>query len=137
MSRASQPLVGLPERVGSVRSREPNPSLLLRRKPLPLAPPGDRTLLGALGWAPGTRLEFQENHGLLVVAAAPEAVFSVTAQGFVHVPAVARRWCGLRPGDRVLLVAAPSHDCLVVHPPMGIRSMLAGAYREADGGDQP
>jgi len=45
----------------------------------------DQTVLHALGWAPGTRLDIRETHGLLVIRTHAHGVFSVTNLG--HPPA--------------------------------------------------
>src|SRR5689334_13285665 len=63
----------------------------------------DRSLVRALGWAAGTRLDVHERAGLIVVGASAEGVHCVSDTGFVTVPLTVRRWCRLRTGDRLLL----------------------------------
>jgi bifunctional DNA-binding transcriptional regulator/antitoxin component of YhaV-PrlF toxin-antitoxin module len=96
---------------------------------------GDREVLRRLGWAAGTRLEMREHHGLIVVTADPRGVFRVSGQGFLILPAVVRRWCRLRTGDRVLLVADPDASCLVIHPPASLAVMVSAAHAGAWGGE--
>src|SRR5438105_512226 len=80
----------------------------------------DNMVIRALGWAPGTRLDIHENGGLGLVLADRQGVFSVTGQGHVRLPATVRHWCGLVPGDRVLLAGDPAQGLLVVHPPVAL-----------------
>jgi hypothetical protein len=95
----------------------------------------DRTVLRRLGWCPGTRLDMREDHGLVVVRADPRAVFRVSAQGFLLLPATLRRWCQLADGDRVLLVADPQAAWLVIHPPASVAAMVTAAHTRVWGGE--
>jgi bifunctional DNA-binding transcriptional regulator/antitoxin component of YhaV-PrlF toxin-antitoxin module len=69
------------------------------------------------------------------VAAAPHGVFRVAGQGFLFLPAPVRHWCGLAPGDRVLLVADPGAGWLVVHPPAAVDAMVGAAHEAVWGGE--
>jgi hypothetical protein len=95
----------------------------------------DRSPLEKLGWAPGTRLAMQEEHGMVVVAAAGHGVFRIAAGGFLFLPVTVRRWCGLAPGDQILLVADPAAGWLVVYPPAAIDSMICAAHEALWGGE--
>jgi hypothetical protein len=95
----------------------------------------DRAVVGALGWAPGTRLGIRECGGLVLVTADREGVFSVTGQGHVRLPATVRRWCGLVTGDRVLLAADPARGVLVVHPPAALDAMIGQVHATVLAGD--
>jgi len=95
----------------------------------------DRTIVGALGWAPGTRLGICESGGLVLVTADREGVFSVTGQGHVRLPATVRRWCQLATGDRVLLAADPAQGLLVVHPPAVLDAMIGQLHAAVLAGD--
>ncbi|WP_446215727.1 hypothetical protein [Micromonospora sp. IBHARD004] len=46
----------------------------------------DRTVIRALGWAPGTRLHIREGSGVIVVRLDRQGVFTVTGQGHLHLP---------------------------------------------------
>jgi hypothetical protein len=96
---------------------------------------GDRTTVRALGWPPGTRLDIREQGGLILVTAGQRAVFKVTTQGYLGLPATVRRWCGLTSGDRVLLAADPARGLLVVHPPAALDVMIAQYHAAVLGGD--
>jgi hypothetical protein len=67
----------------------------------------ETTVVRALGWASGTRLDIHESGGFVLVAADRHGVFRLTGQGHVRLPAAVRHWCALVPGDRVLLAADP------------------------------
>lgn|SRR5690606_11463650 len=96
----------------------------------------DVALIRALGWSPERRLDIQESGQLVLVTASPRGVFRVTNQGYVHLPLTVRRWCGLHPGDRVLLVAEPAEGLLVVHPPAALDAMVNGFHATVLGGGQ-
>ncbi len=97
----------------------------------------DRAVVGALGWVSGTRLDIGESGGLLVVRADAHGGFSLTRQGHLRLPATVRRGCGLISGDRVLLVADPARDLLVVYPPAALDDLLAPRHAGLLGGDLP
>jgi len=85
----------------------------------------DRTIMRALGWSAGLRLDIREAVGLLVVHARPDGEFRVTGQGHLRLPALIRRRCGLEPGDRVLLAADPPQRQLVIYPPAVLDDLTA------------
>jgi hypothetical protein len=71
----------------------------------------ETAVINALGWVPGTRLDIRESGGLVLVTASRQGVFSMTGQGYLRLPATVRHWCGLVPGDRVMLAADPADGC--------------------------
>jgi hypothetical protein len=95
----------------------------------------ESAVINALGWAAGTRLHIRENGGLVLVTADQQGVFSMTGQGHLRVPATVRHWCGLVPGDRVLLAADPANGLLVVHPPAALDAMITQFHASVLGGD--
>ncbi|UQS24830.1 AbrB/MazE/SpoVT family DNA-binding domain-containing protein [Amycolatopsis thermalba] len=95
----------------------------------------DRTVLTALSWAPGDRLDIREAHGLLLVRRDDHGVFGVTKQGHLRLPATVRHRCGLVPGDRVLLVTDSKRGLLIVHPPAALDDLLAHRHTEVLDGD--
>ena len=95
----------------------------------------DHVVMTALGWTPGMRWSLREDRGLVLVAADPRGVFSVTRQGHVRLPVAVRRWCALTPGDRVLLVADPEQGALAVFPPAALDAMVSQCHRGLFGGD--
>ncbi|HEU4422753.1 MAG TPA: AbrB/MazE/SpoVT family DNA-binding domain-containing protein [Pilimelia sp.] len=95
----------------------------------------DTTVVRALGWTPGTRLDIHEAAGLVLVAADRQGVFRLTGQGHVRLPATVRHLCALLPGDRVLLAADPDQGLLVVHPPAALDAMITQFHASVWGGD--
>jgi bifunctional DNA-binding transcriptional regulator/antitoxin component of YhaV-PrlF toxin-antitoxin module len=78
-----------------------------------------------MGWAPVTRPGITVIEEFLVVRAQVGGAVSLTKQGHLRLPAPVRHWCGLVPGDRVLLAADPAGGCLIVHPPAALDRMIA------------
>ncbi len=95
----------------------------------------ETTVVRALGWAPGTRLDIHERGGLVLVVADRQGVFTLTGQGYVRLPATVRHWCTLVPGDRVLLAADPDQGLLVVHPPAALDAMITQFHASVLGGE--
>jgi hypothetical protein len=95
----------------------------------------DHAVVAALGWGSGTRLDVHESGGLVLIRADRQGVFSVTGQGHLRLPATVRHWCGLVPGDRVLLAADPDQGLLVVHPPAALDAMVGQFHANVLGGD--
>ncbi|MGP4017582.1 hypothetical protein [Saccharopolyspora sp. 5N708] len=96
----------------------------------------EQSVVNALGWSPGERLQF----GLIsntAIAVQPDAggMFTLARRSHIPLPVTARRWCGLRTGDRVLLAAAPDHGVLVVYTMGALDAMVAGFHASACGGE--
>lgn len=97
----------------------------------------DAAVVPTLGWTLGASLDMQVRDGLVVITPHPDAVFVLSHPWHLRLPAAVRRRCGLRIGDRVLLVADPPAERLVVHSPAAIEAMLASTYTAVlDGGQQ-
>jgi hypothetical protein len=76
---------------------------------------GDRAVIGTLGWELGDRLTLTGAEGVVVVRRDPAGLVVMPAKPYVVIPAVLRRRCGLRPGDRVLLAVFPGEDALAAY----------------------
>ena len=72
----------------------------------------DRAVISALGWSGGDRLTLTADAGVVTARRDPGGMITLPARAYIAIPAPLRRRCGLRPGDRVLLAAAPRHDTL-------------------------
>jgi hypothetical protein len=84
----------------------------------------DRHVTAVLDWDAGTRLNIREHHGLLVVTADPHGVFKPTREGYLRLPADARRAAGLSSGDRVLLTAHVDRQSVTVFPPVALDQLV-------------
>jgi hypothetical protein len=97
----------------------------------------DRSIVRALAWAPGTRLDIRERTGVMVVRAATDGVHRISDRGHLLLPLAARRWCRITTGDRLLLAADPATGLLMVHPLPVLDRLLAEAHAAAAGGGAP
>jgi hypothetical protein len=129
------------------------PLPLARPEPVPSAPEdtvygigrvdasgriADRSVTSALGWSGGDRLTLTAEAGVITARRDPGGMVTLPARAYIAIPAPLRRRCGLQPGDRVLLAAAPGDDtltvyCLAVVDPAirthGVRPPAQGASR--------
>jgi AbrB family looped-hinge helix DNA binding protein len=63
---------------------------------------------------------------------------TLTTRPYVVIPAVLRRRCGLRAGDRVLLAATPREDVLAVYPLSVVDHAIRAQHHLLEvGGGQP
>ncbi len=72
----------------------------------------DRAITRALGWREGDRLTLTASPGIVTARRDPGGMVTVPARACIAIPAVLRRRCGLRAGDRVLLAALPGQHML-------------------------
>ncbi|MBM7863653.1 AbrB/MazE/SpoVT family DNA-binding domain-containing protein [Lentzea nigeriaca] len=84
----------------------------------------DCHVTAALDWNAGTRLNIREHRGLLVVTADPHGLFKLTKEGYLRLPADARRVVGVSSGDRVLLTAHVTRQSVTVFPPVALDELL-------------
>ena len=75
----------------------------------------DRAMTSALGWQPGDRLTLTAAAGVVIARRDPGGMVTMPAKPYLVIPAVLRRRCGLRPGDRVLLAVFPARDALAAY----------------------
>lgn len=148
------PPVHLPQGNGGVRSGLAE--LSLRRAPLPLSALlepregallysvtavdhsgriADRTIIRAMSWHAAIRLDMYEQNGLIVVRPDNRGSHAVSGRGYLPVPSALRQWCGLAAGERVLVVADPVAQVVVLHPPKALDRAVGAAHAAALGGD--
>ncbi|MGK3208596.1 hypothetical protein [Amycolatopsis sp. MEPSY49] len=84
----------------------------------------DRGAVAALGWSPGDRLLITLVRTSVVIRRRSDGVFVMPRKPYVALPAPVRRGCGALAGGRLLLVADPGHDVLIVHPEAAVQAML-------------
>ena len=75
----------------------------------------DQAVSCALDWREGERLTLTASPGVLTARRDPGGMVTVPARACLAIPAVLRRRCGLRAGDRVLLAAVPGQDMLAAY----------------------
>ncbi len=75
----------------------------------------DQAVGCALGWREGDRLTVTASPGVVTARRDPRGMVTVPARACLAIPAVLRRRCGLRAGDRVLLAAVPGQGLLVAY----------------------
>jgi bifunctional DNA-binding transcriptional regulator/antitoxin component of YhaV-PrlF toxin-antitoxin module len=92
-------------------------------------------IVEALRWRPGDKLEIIVSQGTIVIRTSPDGFFSVPHRPRIIIPARARRRCGIRPSDHVLLAAAPGHGIVIVYPRSVVDEMIA-RYHSAYSGTQ-
>ncbi len=112
------------------RSAAGRPLPLARPVPVPPAPEdvvyglgridasgriADRAVIAALGWRGGDRLTLTAEAGVVTARRDPGGMVTLPARAYIAIPAALRRRCGLLPGDRVLLAAAPEAGTLIAY----------------------
>jgi hypothetical protein len=94
----------------------------------------DRSIVRALDWRPGTRLDIREHGGLITIRPAADGVHHIDDRGHLRLPLAARRWCRVATGDRVLLAADPADGVLVAYPLPLLDRLLMDARPARTGG---
>ncbi|WP_337821897.1 hypothetical protein [Amycolatopsis sp. A1MSW2902] len=84
----------------------------------------DLGAVAALGWRPGDRLLITLVKTSAVIRRRSDGAFVMPRKPYVGLPTAVRRACRTVLGSRLLLVAGPSQDVLVVHPEAAVQSML-------------
>lgn len=90
---------------------------------------GDRSLVRALGWLPGTSLKPAVLDDQVIVLTRSTGTAKVTKLGHVRLPAAIRHRCHLRAGDGLLLTTSDGHDLLVVCTAGALDQMLGAHLR--------
>ncbi|MCI2423859.1 AbrB/MazE/SpoVT family DNA-binding domain-containing protein [Saccharopolyspora sp. K220] len=98
-------------------------------------PVSNRSAVRALGWAAGMRLEIRAVSGSVLVHPSEDGLFTLAKQGYMRLPAVARHWCALEVGEKVLLVAEPQRNTLVIHTMSTVESLVTGYHACLFGGE--
>jgi hypothetical protein len=98
----------------------------------------DRAIACALGWREGDRLTLTASPGVVTARRDRGGMVTVPARACLAIPAVLRRRCGLRAGDRVLLAALPGQDMLAALSFAVVDQALRahGMFPPAPGGQQ-
>jgi hypothetical protein len=96
----------------------------------------DQAIALTLGWHEGDRLTLTASPGIVTARRDPRGMVTVPARACLAIPAVLRRRCALRAGDRVLLAAVPGQDVLAAYSFAVVDQALRahGTYPHAPGG---
>ena len=88
-------------------------------------------IINALHWQPGSRLDVILTPRIIVIRAAPDGLFFVPRRPRIIIPSHARRPHGIKPGDHVLIAAAPEYDLVIVYPLSSLDEMIS-RYHSAE-----
>ncbi|MEQ4306294.1 hypothetical protein ABNF97_33775 [Plantactinospora sp. B6F1] len=94
----------------------------------------ERSLLGALRWPAGLRIDIHPHSGMVLVASAQVGQHVVGSRGELPLPASVRQMCAIVPGQPLLLAALVAHDLLVIHPASTVMRLLADLHAQVVGG---
>jgi hypothetical protein len=89
----------------------------------------------ALAWEANTRLAIREQAGVILINADQTGMFRISNDGYLRLPLTVRHWCGLVPGDRVLLATNADDSGLTLYPPARLDALLFPASASASVGD--
>jgi bifunctional DNA-binding transcriptional regulator/antitoxin component of YhaV-PrlF toxin-antitoxin module len=84
-----------------------------------------RSSLAALAWTPGHRVDLRVGADVVVIGSCAAGRQAVGSRGELTLPVSVRTLAGLDIQARVVLVAMPTQDLLIVHPPPLIARLLA------------
>jgi len=90
-------------------------------------------IINALHWQPGSELDVILTPRTIVIRAAPGGLFTVPRRPRIVIPPHARRAHDIKPGNQVLLAAAPDHGLVIVYPLPALDEMIScyhSAHRE-------
>ncbi|WP_327119152.1 hypothetical protein OHB12_12610 [Nocardia sp. NBC_01730] len=89
---------------------------------------GERSAIKTLRWEPGQPIALSAEPGLVIVAAEPTGRWTIGAAGYLSLPARLRRESHIGLTDRVLLLAAPYGDLLVVYSTAYVADAMASKH---------
>lgn len=92
-----------------------------------------RSLLAALAWTPGHRVDLRVGADVVVIGSSLQGRQTVGSRSELTLPVAARTLAGLDAQALVVLVAVPTRDLLIVHPPQLISRLLAEHYAAQPG----
>lgn len=92
----------------------------------------DRTVLTALDWHPGQRVDITSLHDTIVVHANPAGLHTIGARGDLALPAAARALSGITANSRVVLAAIVDEHLLLVHPQTTVARLLCTHHTTMD-----
>lgn len=95
----------------------------------------EQALVNALGWQAGQQLRIETlSTTALAITPDTDGLLPLARRGHLPLPAGVRRWCAIRPGDRVLLTAAPQRHLLLIHTMAALDAMITSFHTTTGGG---
>jgi bifunctional DNA-binding transcriptional regulator/antitoxin component of YhaV-PrlF toxin-antitoxin module len=88
-----------------------------------------KVLITALGWTPGDRLTLAVADDAITLTRDSSGTSELDRRDQVIIPCHACRRVGIATGDRVLLVAMPTRDELMLHPMRVLSGLLIDYHR--------
>jgi hypothetical protein len=82
-------------------------------------------IVNALNWSSGSKLDVILTPQSIVLRSASDGLFSVPRRPCIVIPSHARRPHGIKPGDHVLIAAAPDHGLVIVYPLSALDEMIS------------
>jgi hypothetical protein len=82
-------------------------------------------IINALHWRPGSKLDAILTPRTIVIRAASDGLFSVPQRPCIIIPSHVRRPHGIKPGDHVLIAAAPDYGLVIVYPLSALDEMIS------------
>lgn len=90
----------------------------------------ERILLRELGWNPGSRVDMDTMHGMILIADTPTGLHTIDHRGAIKLPATLRRLCNIEYGLPLVLAAVVPEQVMVVHPSTTVAHLLASHYTD-------
>jgi hypothetical protein len=88
-----------------------------------------RSLPATLARSPGQRVDLRIGADMVVITSCADSRQAVRSRGELTLPVSARALAGLDRQTRIVLIAAPAQNLLIVHPPTLIARLLTDHYR--------
>jgi bifunctional DNA-binding transcriptional regulator/antitoxin component of YhaV-PrlF toxin-antitoxin module len=85
----------------------------------------NRDIIKTLGWQARDKLEMILTQGAIIIRQASDGCFSIPQRPRIIIPPTARKRHVIRPGDRVLVAAAPDYGILIVYPVPTLNEIIA------------
>lgn len=82
-------------------------------------------IINALRWRPGSKLDVILTRRTIVIRTAPGGHFRVPQRPRIVIPSHVRRAHDIRPGNPVLIAAAPDYGLVIVYPLWALDEMIS------------
>jgi hypothetical protein len=97
----------------------------------------DRSPLRRLRWGPGHPVTIGLHTAAITVVTEHPGRQTIAADGYLRLPAGIRHAIRLRPADRLLAVACPEVDLLMLYPMPVLETMILAHHRASSGEGGP